>query len=67
MGVKPHHQNSSDINLEETSIKIKSGFFNNLTNQRELEVTISFKDGQKQIVKMDAYSGKCLGITGLLS
>ncbi len=49
-----------------TSIDDKSGYFNEVTNKRELSVKFKFDGGGEPTVKMIAYNGKCLGITGPL-
>lgn len=67
LGIKPFNLTLSDIQSEHTSIEAKSGFLSNLTNQRELSVKMKFKGGVEPTVKMNAYSGKCIGVTGPLN
>ncbi|MEH6996489.1 hypothetical protein V7075_27925 [Neobacillus drentensis] len=59
--------NLDDITLVKLSIDTKSGFFNQFTNQRELSVTLKTKNGEEPTVRMDAYNGKCLEVTGPLN
>ncbi|MFJ5717460.1 hypothetical protein [Neobacillus sp. NPDC093127] len=56
-----------DVTLEKLSIDTKSGIFNQFTNQRELSVTLKTKNGEEPTIRMDAYNGKCLEVTGPLN
>lgn len=67
LGIKAVDINFQDITLEKLSIDTKSGYFNQFTNQRELSVTLKTKNGEEPTVRMDAYNGKCLEVTGPLN
>lgn len=67
LGIKAVDINWDDIKQEKFSIDKKSGFFNQITNQRELSVTLKTKNGEELTVKMDAYNGRCLEVTGPLN
>lgn len=68
LDIKPNNYTLKDLQNVIMRIDEKSGFFNQLTNQRELSVTLVFNNGgEKPTVKMNAYSGKCIGVTGPLS
>jgi len=67
LGIKAFDINFDDITLEKFSINTKSGFFNQFTNQRELSVTLKTKNGEESTIRMDAYNGKCLEVTGPLN
>jgi hypothetical protein len=67
LGIKAVNINFDDITLEKFSIDKKSGFFNQFTNQRELSVTLKTRNGEEPTVRMDAYNGKCLEVTGPLN
>ncbi|CEG27171.1 hypothetical protein [Bacillus sp. B-jedd] len=67
LGIVAVDINFDDISLEKLSIDTKSGFFNQITNQRELSVILKTKDGKEPTIRMDAYSGKCLEVTGPLN
>ncbi|MBO0603116.1 hypothetical protein I2483_15720 [Sporosarcina sp. E16_3] len=56
-----------DITLKKLSIDKKSGFFNQYTNKRDLSITLKTKNGEEPTVKINAYNGKCLGVTGPLN
>ncbi|QCJ44542.1 hypothetical protein FAY30_23070 [Bacillus sp. S3] len=62
LGIKPVDLNYSDITLEKLSIDKKRGYFNQITNQRELSVTLKTKDGKEPTIRIDAYNGKCLEV-----
>ncbi len=66
LGIKAVHLNWQDIKPEKFSIVTKSGFFNQITNQREFSVTLKTKNGEELTVRMDAYNGRCLEVTGPL-
>jgi hypothetical protein len=66
-GLKANKLNLNDITTGSLSIGTKSGFFNRLTNQRELSVTLHTKKGKEWTVRIDAYSGKCIEVIGALS
>ncbi|WP_312476169.1 hypothetical protein [Neobacillus sp.] len=66
LGIKAVDINFFDVKLEKLSIDTKSGFFNQFTNQRELRVTLKTKNGEEPTIRMDAYNGKCLEVTGPL-
>jgi hypothetical protein len=66
LAINPINYTLKDLQTVHTSIDAKSGFFNQLTNQRELSVTLVFKETEAT-VKMNAYSGKCIGVTGPLN
>ncbi|RDI39124.1 hypothetical protein [Falsibacillus pallidus] len=60
-----------DVSLDDLKsfymiIKAKEGFFNQLTNQREMSVTADLKgkNPMTPMVQLDAYTGKCLRIIG---
>lgn len=55
--------NWPDIKPEKFSIDKKSGFFNQITNQRELNITLKTKNEEELTVRMDAYTGRCLEVT----
>lgn len=68
IGVKPFNLNLSDVLTWQISIDSKSGFFNNLTNKRQLSVTLKFKEGGKEpTVRMNAYLGKYIDVSGPLN
>lgn len=67
LGIKAFDINFDDITLEKLSIDKKSGFFNRFTNQREVSVTLKTINGEEPTVRMDAYNGKCLEVTGPLN
>ncbi|MDR7080676.1 hypothetical protein J2Y03_005767 [Neobacillus niacini] len=67
LGIKAVDINFDDIIMEKLSIDTKNGFFNQFTNQRELSVTLKTKNGEEPTVRMDAYNGKCLEVTGPLN
>lgn len=67
LGIKPFNLNLSDIKSGQMSIDAKSGFFNNLTNKRELSVTLKFKGGLEPTFRMNAYNGECIEVTGPLN
>jgi hypothetical protein len=66
LAIKPINYTLEDLQTVHTSIDAKSGYLNHLTNQREVSVTLVFKDAEPT-VKMDAYSGKCIGVSGQLN
>ncbi|WP_214481950.1 hypothetical protein [Bacillus sp. SM2101] len=66
LAIKPVNYALKDLETVQTSINVKSGFFNQLTNQRDLSITLVF-NGAEATVKMDAYSGKCIAVTGPLN
>ena len=66
LGIKALDINFDDITLEKLSIDSKNGFFDQFTNQRELSVTLKIKNGEEPPVRMDAYNGECLEVTGPL-
>ncbi|WP_045520908.1 hypothetical protein [Neobacillus niacini] len=67
LGIEAVDINWDDIKPEKFSIDKKSGFFNQITNQRELSVTLKTKNGEELTVRMDAYNGRCLEVTGPLN
>ncbi|WML45389.1 hypothetical protein [Neobacillus sp. PS3-40] len=67
LGIKSFNLNLDDITSGNLFIDTKSGFFNKLTNQRELSVTLKTKIGREQTVRINAYSGKCIEVTGPLN
>ncbi len=54
---------SGNIN---TSLKPKNGFWNELTNKKQWEVTIKYNGTQPTII-MDAYTGKFINLSGPLN
>ncbi|WP_066303905.1 hypothetical protein [Bacillus sp. FJAT-29814] len=64
LGIEAMDMNWPDIKPEKFSIDEKSGFFNQITNKRELNITLKTKNGEERTVKMDAYTGRCLEVTG---
>jgi hypothetical protein len=66
LGIKAVDLNWHDIKPEKFSIDTKSGFYNQITNQREFSVTLKTKNGEVLTVRMDAYNGRCLEVTGPL-
>ena len=66
LGIKAVDINWDDIKAEKFSIDEKSGFYNQLTNQRELNITMKAKNGEELTVMMDAYNGNCLEVTAAL-
>ncbi|MEK5389054.1 hypothetical protein NSQ59_01560 [Margalitia sp. FSL K6-0131] len=67
LGIKAVDINWDDITPKKFSIDKKSGFLNQITNQRELSVTLKAKNGEELNVRMDAYNGRCLEVTGPLN
>ena len=67
LGIEAVDVNFDDIMLKNLSIDTKSGFFNQITNQRVLSVTLKTKNGDEPTIRMDAYNGKCLEVTGPLN
>ncbi|MGV3466090.1 MAG: hypothetical protein ACO1OT_12455 [Heyndrickxia sp.] len=67
LGIKAEEIYYDEISLKKLSIDTKSGFFNQITNQRELSVTLKAKNGEEINIKMGAYNGKCLEMTGTLN
>jgi hypothetical protein len=67
LGIRAVDINWNDITPEKFSIEKKSGFFNQITNQRELSVTLKTKNGEELTVRIDAYNGRCLEVTGPLN
>lgn len=59
--------NFDDITLKKLSIDTKSGFFNQYANKRDLSITMKTKSGEEPTVKINAYNGKCLEVTGPLN
>jgi hypothetical protein len=64
LGINTVEINWDDIKPEKFSIDKKRGFLNQITNQRELSVTLKTKKGEELTVMMDAYNGRCLEVTG---
>lgn len=67
LGIEAVGVNFDEITLKKLSIDTKSGFFNQITNQRVLSVTLKNKIGEEPTIRMDAYNGKCLEVTGPLN
>ncbi|WP_409276181.1 hypothetical protein V1499_11365 [Neobacillus sp. SCS-31] len=67
LGIKADDITFDDITQVMFSIYAKSGFLNRITNQRELSVTLKTSNGKQPTIRMDAYNGKCLGVTGPLN
>ncbi|PQD94686.1 hypothetical protein CYL18_13590 [Pradoshia eiseniae] len=67
LGIKAVDINWDDIKAEKFSIEEKSGFYSQLTNRRELNITMKAKNGEELTVRMDAYNGSCLEVTGPLN
>ena len=59
--------NWEDFEPEKVLLDKKSGFFSQLTNQREYRITMKVKNGEELTVRMDAYDGRCLEVTGPLN
>ncbi|SDN90684.1 hypothetical protein [Bacillus sp. OK048] len=66
LAIKPINYTLEDLQTVHTFIDAKSGYLNHVTNQREVSVTLVFKD-KEPTVKMDAYSGKCIWVSGPLN
>jgi plasmid maintenance system killer protein len=49
-----------------TALKQRTGFWSELTNKKQWEVTIKFKDTQPTVI-MDDYSGKFIDLSGPLN
>jgi len=64
LGIKAIDINFDDITQKELSIDKKSGFFSQYTNKRDLSITLKTKNGEEPTVKINAYNGKCLEVTG---
>ena len=67
LGIKALDINFDDITLKQLSIDTKNGFFNQHTNKRDLSITLKTKNGEEPTVKINAYNGKCLEVTGPLN
>jgi len=67
LGIKAIDINFDDITQKKLSIDIKSGFFSQYTNKRDLSITLKTKNGEEPTVKINAYNGNCLGVTGPLN
>lgn len=63
LAINPYNHTVKDLQAVHTTIEAKSGFLSKLTNQRELSVTLVLNE-MEPTVKMNAYSGKCLKVTG---
>lgn len=66
LAIEPINFTFDDLQTVHLSIDTKSGLFNQLTNHRELSVTLVFK-GAEPTVKINAYNGKCIEVTGPLN
>ncbi|MEH7223247.1 hypothetical protein V7112_05470 [Bacillus sp. JJ1566] len=67
LGIESKEMNWPYIEAEKLSIDQKNGFFNQITNKREFNITLITKNGEELMVKLDAYSGDCLEVTGPLN
>lgn len=67
LGIEAVDINWFDLKPEKFSIDKKNGFFYQITNQREFNVTLKTKNGEELTVRMDAYDGRCLEVTGPLN
>ena len=67
LGIKAVDINFDDITLKKLSIDTKSGFFNQYTNKRDLSITLKTINGEEPTVKINAYNGKCIEVTGPLN
>ena len=67
LGIKAVKINFDDITLKQLSIDTKNGFFYQYTNKRDLSLTLKTKNGEEPTVKINAYNGKCLEVTGPLN
>ena len=63
LAINPIDYTLKDIQAVHTSIDVKRGFLSQLTNQRELSVTLIFNEVEPT-VNMNAYTGKCIRVTG---
>lgn len=67
LGIKPFNRTINNIQTVQASLEPKSGFLSKLTNGREWRVTLIFKGSEEPTVTMNAYNGKCIGVSGPLS
>lgn len=66
LSVNPINYTLNDLQTYHSFIiEAKSGFFHQLTNQREMTITLVF-ESKEPTVTMNAYNGECIGISGPL-
>lgn len=64
LGIEAMDIDINDIQSFNLSINEKEGFFNQYTNQRDLSVSLLTKNEEEITVRINAYNGECLAVSG---